>query len=160
MRWEPSMSGALLAVAVGIGLAVDLPGGTAGRSQAAEAPQASLAGSWTGHYRYNDTRLPPKAFTAAIAAAKGRSFTGRVTEPRYTRMGAAGQMSAVIEGSVGPGGKVHFIKRYQGIAGYGNPVRYEGTLGPKGRTIKGTWRIPAENLKGTFEMTRSGGGAI
>jgi hypothetical protein len=152
------VAGTLLAAAAAIALSIDFPpAGAAGPSSIAEARPGSLAGRWSGQYRYNDRRLPPKAFTAAIAQGKGPAFSGRITEPRFSRTGAAGLMSATIAGSLGPKATISFVKRYVGVAGFANAVRYEGRLAKDGRTIKGTWRIPEEKLRGTFEMRRSGG---
>lgn len=157
MKVSKRFSGPVFAICVVLALAIDLPASATGGPHLAELSGGKLAGMWKGQYRYDDKRLPSKAFTATIVGGKGPAFRGRIEEPRYTRLGLSGRLSASLQGTLGKDGKVRFVKRYLGAAGMSRPVRYEGTLGPVGKTIKGTWRIPAENLKGTFEMTRTGG---
>lgn len=157
MKVSKRFSGPALAVCVVLALAIDLPASATGNVQLAEPSGGKLAGIWKGQYRYDDKRLPSKAFSATIAGGKGPAFEGRIEEPRYTRLGLSGRLSASLAGTLAKGGKVVFVKRYLGAAGMSRPVRYQGTLGPAGKTIKGTWQIPEENLKGTFEMSRIGG---
>ena len=157
MRVSKRISGPAFAICTILALAIDLPASATGGMQVAELSGSTLAGMWKGQYRYDDKRLPSKAFSATIAGGKGLSFKGRIEEPRYTQLGLSGRLSASLTGILGKGGKVRFVKRYLGAAGINRPVRYEGILGPAGNTIKGTWRIPEDNLKGTFEMTRIGG---
>lgn len=156
MKVSKRFSGPAFAICAILALAIDLPASATGGPQLAEGSN-KLAGIWKGQYRYDDKRLPAKVFSATIAGGKGLSFKGRIEEPRYTRLGLSGRISASLAGTLGAGGKVAFVKRYLGAAGMSRPVRYQGTLGPAGKTLKGTWRIPEENLEGTFEMTRTGG---
>jgi hypothetical protein len=156
MKLSKRFNGPALAACVVLALAVDLPASATGGVQLAEVSGGKLAGTWKGRYRYDDKRLPAKAFSATIVGGKGPAFEGRIEEPRYTRLGLSGRLSASLAGTLGKDGKVAFVKRYLGAAGMSRPVRYQGTLGAAGKTIKGTWRIPEEKLKGTFEMTRTG----
>ena len=113
----------------------------------AQAP-AAPSGVWTGYYGYDSQgRMIP--FQAKLAA-KGAEFTGGVTEPNTFGDPAVLFLTADISGGVAEaGGKVRWIKTYDGTGGPSHSVEYSGAYDADG-CIEGLWRIGVAN--GPFKM--------
>lgn len=116
---------------------------------------ASLTGVWDGLYRYPaGIRTPESAFTAVLFDSTG-ALSGTVHETM--KLGTHDiAASAFLEGRVA-GSSVTFLKTYDGTGGQTHSVSYEGTLGPDGSEIEGTWRIHADFgvITGRFLMIRA-----
>lgn len=95
------------------------------------------------------------SFVAALPNIAG-ILGGTVHEP-CTAGGAPGEtMTARIEGRRA-GGRVHFVKSYEGAnPNFAMPVRYAGRFGTDAAEIAGTWTIPGAAC-GKFLTVRAGG---
>lgn len=118
--------------------------------------RASLTGSWSGAYRYEDSALPEVVFNAQIEERDG-AFFGATQQPNVELPWIAATIfTAEIEG-VRAGRKVNFTKFYCDEAEVDFAVRYEGQADDALTRIDGTWTNP--DLSGTFFMVRDDDGA-
>lgn len=112
-------------------------------------PAANLTGVWRGRYVYPH-RLGEVSFLATLIETATR-LTGTVSEPVGAAEGA--RMEATLAGDR-TGSIVSFVKSYENLARFPDPVEYNGTLSTDGMEIRGTWLIRGHSLRGTFVMAR------
>ncbi|MCW5716646.1 MAG: hypothetical protein KIS68_02330 [Bauldia sp.] len=113
------------------------------------ASAANLTGVWRGRYVYPH-HLGEVSFLATLIETATR-LSGTVSEPVGAAEGA--RMEATLAGDR-TGSIVSFVKTYQDLARFPDPVEYNGTLSADGMEIRGTWLIRGHALRGTFVMAR------
>jgi hypothetical protein len=114
---------------------------------------ADLTGVWQGLYSYAGAG-EPVSFMASLLAT-GAVFSGTTHEvARFPGVPGAVSLAlgAFVEGALSRR-RVHFIKTYDGSAGWSHSVAYEGLLNGEGTEIEGRWHL-ADGLAGRFLMVR------
>ena len=108
---------------------------------------SDLSGAWSGSYIYPG-ELEPVLFGAEIRDHDGK-LSGVIAEPAPWLSG--GTAHSVMSGAWASG-RVGFVKIYDAVDNFPDPVLYEGTLDADECEISGQWRIGSES--GGFIMTR------
>lgn len=109
----------------------------------------NLTGIWHGRYLYPSELAPPVSFVATLIETATR-LTGVVSEPSLWQAGAVAPATLIGHRE---GGAVSFVKAYDDVIGYPNPIDYTGTLTDDATEIAGIWRIRSFP-PGTFLMIR------
>ncbi len=110
---------------------------------------SDLSGLWSGSYVYPG-ELSPVPFNVELRDHDGR-LSGEVVEPAPPYM-VAGEAHAILTGGRS-GSSVTFVKVYDSIEHFLDPVDYAGTLDDDECEIAGTWSI-STGFSGSFVMTR------
>ena len=108
---------------------------------------SDLSGAWSGSYVYAG-QLEPVAFEVDIRDSGGM-LSGVIAEPSLRP--SNGTAHSTMSGSYGDG-RVAFVKIYDAVEEFPDPVHYQGTLDADECEISGIWSIGA--LSGGFIMTR------
>lgn len=113
--------------------------------------KASLTGVWSGLYSY-PALLEPVSFMATLIDG-GMTISGTTLETCEVAPGVTSELFALLSGSRA-GQSVVFSKTYDGAAGWGHTVFYDGALSADGTEVEGQWRVPGA-MTGKFLMIRS-----
>lgn len=108
-----------------------------------------LSGLWNGSYIYPGS-LEPVPFNAELRDTDGL-LSGVIAEPTAEWAGP-GEVAATLSGRR-RGNEVEFVKLYDQVDAYPDPVHYAGTLDEEECEIAGSWVISG-NWSGAFVMTR------
>ncbi len=117
---------------------------------------ANLTGVWQGLYSYaNSGEHTP--FTATLLET-GSHVGGSTHEICLVEGRSRATLFALVDG-IRRDRAVHFVKTYDGSAGWDHSVAYEGAINEDGTEIQGSWRVRG-GMTGRFLMTRPAGKAI
>ncbi|MCA0407067.1 MAG: hypothetical protein LCH39_13065 [Proteobacteria bacterium] len=112
-----------------------------------------LTGVWHGLYTYRGE--PEPVYFVATLIQSGAYLSGSTLESAIGRAGTPLTLTALIEGARDEN-HIHFIKRYDGSAGWYHGVDYAGVLNEERTEIEGRWTIGSA-ANGRFLMIRSSG---
>lgn len=106
-----------------------------------------MSGAWSGSYVYAG-ELEPVAFEVEIRDSGGK-LSGVIAEPSMRLPN--GTAHSIMSGSHGDG-CIEFVKIYDAVEEFPDPVHYQGTLDTNECEISGIWSI--RTMTGGFIMTR------
>lgn len=119
-------------------------------------PGTALTGVWNGLYSIRTLPNIPESLFVAVLIDSGSRLSGTIHEGMNDADGAFYQTNAHVVGRSN-GGKVRFVKTYDGTAGLSHDVEYEGTVGENNDEISGEWSVETScgMRRGPFMMIRA-----